>query len=125
MGFYRYYFILLFIYTAENYIHEDSYAISTSHYGKKQSTLLVATVHYINDKGERTTRYFDFVSTYLSHNFLFYDKSYEVLVKELKELIPRKFTRIINITDGGNHFISKYAFWNLGEFACTKGNNNN
>ncbi len=117
--------MFLFNYMIENYIHEDSYAISSSHYGKQQSTLLVATVHYINDKRERTTRYFDFISTYLSHNFLYYDKSYEVLLQELKELIPRKFTRIINVTDGGNHFISKYAFWNLGESAYRNGNNYN
>jgi hypothetical protein len=117
--------MLSFIYIIKNYIHEDIYVISSSHYAKQQSTLLVATVHYINDKRERTTRYFDFISTYLSHNFLYYDKSYEILLQELKKLISRKFTRIIDVTDDENHFISKYTFWNLGESAFRNDNNNN
>jgi hypothetical protein len=40
----------------------------------------------------------------------------------LTNLVPRIITRIINVTDGGNHFVSKYAFWHLAEFANKKGN---
>jgi hypothetical protein len=39
---------------------------------------------------------------------------------ELIELISRKITRIINVTDGGNHFVSKYAFWILANLSNTK-----
>ncbi len=109
-----------YLFWIENYVHEESYAVSSSHYGKKQSTLLVATVHYIDNKNSYTTRYFDFVSSYLSHNHIFYEKCYQLLMTELIELISRKITRIINVTDGGNHFVSKYAFWILANLSNTK-----
>ena len=82
---------------------------------------MVATIHYINDSGVKISRYFDFVSSYLSHNHIYYEKCYQLLFEELKNLVPRKITRIINVTDGGNHFVSRYAFWHLAEFANNKG----
>jgi hypothetical protein len=95
---------------SENYVHEDSYATASSHFGKTQTTLLTATVYFNNGRGiER--QYFDFVSSYLSHNDYFYGQAFEVLVTHLLEELELDIDKIINITDGGKHFVSRYAFW--------------
>ena len=106
----------------ENYVHEDSYAMSSSHFGKRQTTLLVAVVFFketIIVDGEEHSRlvkkYYDFVSEYLGHNNnIFYIKCMAILLDELKTDVPFEFTKLYNVTDGGSHFVSRYAFWDLG-----------
>ena len=101
----------------ENYVHEDSYAMSSSHFGKRQTTLLVAVVFFkqaMDENGEfrLVKKYYDFVSEYLGHNNIFYIKCMAILLDELKHQI--QFTKLYNVTDGGSHFVSRYAFWDLG-----------
>ena len=101
-------------------MHEESYAGSLGHFGKKQTNLLVAAIWYIlDDKVENC--YFDFVSSYISHNDVFYAKCYAILMEQLDLLVDYEITRIINITDGGNHFVSRFAFWYLNLFNQTYG----
>jgi hypothetical protein len=95
--------------------------MSSSHFGKKQTTLLVAVVFYkettVIDGVEETRlvkKYYDFVSEYLGHNNVFYNKCMVILLDQLKTDIPFKFNKIYNVTDGGSHFASRYAFWDLG-----------
>ena len=97
----------------ENYVHEESYAVSSSHFGKKQSTLLVATVWFKNKNGDVVKQHFDFVSPYLSHNDLFYVKCFGLLMDELQLVVHYPIKRLIIVTDGGNHFVSRYAFWGM------------
>lgn len=101
-------------------MHEESYAVSSSHFGKKQTSLLVAAIWYVlNDKIESC--YFDFVLSYISHNDVFYAKCYAILMEQLDLLVDYKISRIINVTDGGNHFVSRFAFWYLNLFNQTYG----
>ena len=108
----------------ENYVHEDSYAMSSSHFGKKQSTLLVAVVFYKESvevdgvtKPRLAKKYYDFVSEYLGHNNVFYNKCMRMLLDQLKDddVLPFDFSKLYNVTDGGSHFASRYAYWDLGK----------
>ena len=100
----------------ENYVHEERNAISSSHFAKKQSTLLVAAIWYKNEENIVERKYFAFVSNYLSHNDTFYGKCFEILHNYIQEKLPNKIERWINVTDGGNHFVSRYAYWRLQKF---------
>ena len=86
--------------------------MSSSHFGKKQTTLLIAAVFFkqaMEETGEfrLVKKYYDFVSEYLGHNNIFYIKCMAILLDELKQEI--QFTKIYNVTDGGSHFVSRYA----------------
>jgi hypothetical protein len=107
----------------ENYVHDKSYAMSFEHFGKKQTTLLIASVFYKNGDGELQKCYYDFVSEYLGHNNIFYEKCLTILLDELAHKIPQKI--LYNVSDGGNHFVSRYAFWDLGIISREHGNINN
>jgi hypothetical protein len=96
--------------------------MASSHFGKKQTTLLVAVVFYKHSAdGELilVKNYYDFVSEYLGHNNVFYNKCMNVLLDELKTKIPFEFTKMYNVTDGGSHFASRYAYWDLGKTSRT------
>ena len=95
--------------------------MSSSHFGKRQTTLLVAVVFFketIIVDGEEHSRlvkkYYDFVSEYLGHNNVFYNKCMAILLDQLKTDIPFEFSKLYNVTDGGSHFVSRYVFWDLG-----------
>lgn len=112
----------------ENYVHDKNYSISSQHFGKKQSTLLVATVWFwdsvYNQKKDTMERcvikkWFDFTSEYLNHNSFFYEKCFAILLEDLQAVVPYQFDILYNVTDNGNHFISRYAFWFLGKMAYT------
>jgi hypothetical protein len=94
----------------ENYVHNESNAVGSSHYGKLQSTLLTAVVYWVED-GEVKHSYFDYVSSYLSHNDYFYGESLQMLLIHLKEEMNLELKRLYIITDGGRHFVSRFAFW--------------
>jgi hypothetical protein len=96
--------------------------MSSAHFGKKQTTLLIAVLFYkettvedgVEDPTRLTKKYYNFVSEYLGHNNIFYNKCMVVLLDNLKTELPFQFTNIYNVTDGGSHFVSRYAFWDLG-----------
>jgi len=89
--------------------------MSFEHFGKKQTTLLIASVFYKNDEGELVKFYYDFVSEYLGHNNVFYAKCMVILLDELNHKIPQTISTLYNVTDGGSHFVSRFAFWDLGQ----------
>ena len=98
--------------------------MSSSHFGKKQSTLLVAVVFYKESvevdgvtKPRLAKKYYDFVSEYLGHNNVFYNKCMRMLLDQLKDddVLPFDFSKLYNVTDGGSHFASRYAYWDLGK----------
>ena len=101
----------------ENYVHEDSYAMSSSHFGKKQSSLLIAVLFYRDEDNILKKFYYDFVSEYLGHNSVFYEKCMSILYEEIKQTMEFEITAIYNVTDGGSHFVSRFAFWSVGKFA--------
>ena len=94
--------------------------MSSSHFGKRQTTLLVAVVFFKQrsidgeDESILVKKYYDFVSEYLGHNNVFYNKCMAILLDQLKTDIPFEFSKLYNVTDGGSHFVSRYAFWDLG-----------
>ena len=95
--------------------------MSSSHFGKRQTTLLVAVVFFKETTivdGEEHSRlvkkYYDFVSEYLGHNNVFYNKCMAILLDQLKTDVPFEFSKLYNVTDGGSHFVSRYVFWDLG-----------
>ncbi len=91
--------------------------MSSSHFGKKQTTLLISTVFYKSSTNELQKIYYDFVSEYLGHNSIFYQKCFGILIEELKSTLNVDINAFYNVTDGGNHFISRYAFWSIGNYA--------
>jgi len=91
--------------------------MSSSHFGKKQSTLLIAAVFYKNANRELEKTYYDFVSEYLGHNHVFYEECMGILLEELRSIVEFEITAIYNVTDGGSHFVSRFAYWSLGKFA--------
>ena len=102
--------------------------MSSSHFGKRQSTLLVAVVFYKDsvilegeDKPRLITKYFDFVSEYLGHNSVFYIKCVNILLDELKNgnVLPFDISWLYNVTDGGTHFASRFVYWDLGKQSRT------
>ena len=62
-------------------------------------------------------KYYDFVSEYLGHNNVFYNKCMRMLLDQLKDddVLPFDFSKLYNVTDGGSHFASRYAYWDLGK----------
>lgn len=99
--------------------------MSSSHFGKKQSTLLIATIFYKNDDKKNCKLYYDFVSEYLGHNSAFYEKCMGILIEEIRNKLNLSIDAIYNITDGRNHFVSRYAYWSLGKYARYYGLKNN
>jgi len=94
----------------ENYVREKNYAISSSHFGKTQSTLLTACVYWMED-GVLRHSYFDFVSAYLSHNDYYYGQSLEMLLAHLQQEMELDFDRVFIVTDGGRYFVSRFVWW--------------
>ena len=76
--------------------------MSSAHFGKKQTTLLIVTVFYkdtVNLEGGSAEprlikKYYDFVSEYLGHNNVFYMKCMTILLDELKTAVPFKINMI-------------------------------
>jgi hypothetical protein len=94
--------------------------MSFQHFGKKQSALLVATVFYQEGK-TLEKRYYDFVSEYLGHNNVFYGKCMTILLDELQNTLKQNISTLYNVTDGGSHFASRFAFWDLGQTSKSYG----
>jgi hypothetical protein len=82
----------------------------SSHFGKKQTTLLVVTVFYRNDDNEVVKTYYDFISEYLGHNNIFYEKCMKILLEKLSNTLQFQIKSIYNVSDGRNHFVNRYAF---------------
>jgi len=99
--------------------------MSFSHFGKSQSTLLVAVVFYLSDDNQLIKVYYDFISEYLGHNSTFYSKCLAILLEELKIALHFDVKALFNVTDGGSHFVSRFAFWSLGEFSSFYGKDKN
>jgi len=79
----------------ENYVYEDSYAMSSSYFKKKQSSLLIAVLFYRDDDNVLQKFCYDFVSEYLGHNSVFYEKCMSILYEEIKQTLEFNITAII------------------------------
>lgn len=114
---------------AENYVHESASMVSSEHYGKEQSQLLIATCWFHDKKKTTSTnnndsdpnvkiKYYAFVSDYLSHSTLFFKKCFSVFLEKIKTILPFKFESLYLLSDGSQqHFKNKRSFNNMSLFS--------
>jgi hypothetical protein len=94
--------------------------MSNEHFGKVQTTLLVAVVYFWRqpknilepEGGVLDHFYFDFVSEYLGHNSMFFGKCLEWLVDYLIQVKKMEIEVLYCLTDGATHFVSRFTLWN-------------
>jgi hypothetical protein len=118
---------------AENYVHESGAMVSSQHYGKEQSQLLIVSywIHELkeeyesNDVGDGDTdedqtriklKYIAFTSDYLGHNTIFFNKCNKIfiqrLLKNTNAVAPIKHLYVL--TDGsGQHFKNRRSYNNM------------
>jgi hypothetical protein len=114
---------------AENYVHESGSMVSTEHYGKEQSQLLIVSYWHHSEqstleKPDIKLKYMAFTSDYLSHNTVFFKKCLEIFVNKIKsELLTHGVNRIHLLTDGSQqHFKNKRAYNNVSLLSNVQGN---
>jgi hypothetical protein len=104
---------------AENYVHESGSMVSTEHYGKKQSQLLIVSfwIHSSNStasNSEIRLKYLAFTSDYLAHNTIFFDKCLSLFINHIKMNYFEKITKLHILTDGAKqHFKNRRALNNI------------
>ena len=104
---------------AENYVHESGSMVSTEHYGKEQSQLLIVSYwsHSENSTIENPDiqlKYMAFTSDYLSHNTVFFKKCLEIFVNKIKDMLPNNVGQLHLLTDGSQqHFKNKRSYNNV------------
>jgi hypothetical protein len=118
---------------AENYVHESGAMVSTEHYGKEQSQLLIVSYWIHEEKDEYRDenvgngdtdedqtkiklKYIAFTSDYLGHNTVFFYKCFRIfmdkLLKDTNVVAP--ITHLYVLTDGsGQHFKNKRSYNNI------------
>jgi hypothetical protein len=126
---------------AENYVHESGAMVSTQHYGKEQSQLLIATywIHeekaeYRDDTGDGDTeesrtniklKYIAFTSDYLGHNTIFFNKCFKIFMERLLKNtnIAANIDYLYLLTDGsGQHFKNRRSYNNVSVTSEESGN---
>jgi hypothetical protein len=104
---------------AENYVHESGSMVSTKHYGKEQSQLLIVSfwIHSLNStisNPEIKLKYLAFTSDYLAHNTIFFDKCLSIFIDHIKMKYFQKIARLHILTDGAKqHFKNRRALNNI------------
>ena len=121
---------------AENYLHESGNMVSTQHYAKEQSQLLIVSYwshqgQEINEdeedddigdgdtdepKSQIKLKYMAFTSNYLGHNTIFFNKCFKIFMEKLQKnpsvVAPIKHLYIL--TDGsGQHFKNRRSYNNV------------
>ena len=104
--------------------------MSNQHFGKIQSTLLVAVVYWRRKPEAGTDEpedgvvdhfYYDFVSKYLGHNGMFFGKCLDRLMKYLIDEREMNIEVMYSVTDGATHFVSRFCFWTYNTVAIKFG----
>ena len=112
---------------AENYVHESGSMVSTEHYGKEQSQLLIVS-YWCHSKDSTPEvpdvklKYMAFTSDYLSHNTVFFKKCLEIFMDKIKKQLPHDISSLHILTDGAQqHFKNKRAYNNVSILSYSKG----
>lgn len=99
-----------------NYTHISSVEVGNAFYGRRQSSLLIATVWMhtpteVDGETKITKQYHSFVSHYLAHSTIFFQKAFIAILPLLE--LDQNVENIIIITDGGmQHFKNRRSmFW--------------
>lgn len=96
-----------------NYTHVSSIEVGNAFYGRRQSTVLIATVWYHDDSSTPqkpiiSKTYHAFVSPYLAHSSLVFQKAFSALLPHIP--MHNNVTKCIILTDGGaQHFKNRMS----------------
>jgi hypothetical protein len=112
---------------AENYVHESGSMVSTEHYGKEQSQLLIVSYWYhlpdsTTESPNIALKYMAFTSDYLAHNTVFFKKCLEKFIDKISATLPFSMDKLYLMTDGAQqHFKNKRSFNNVSITSESKG----
>jgi hypothetical protein len=116
---------------AENYVHQNASMVSTEHYGKEQSQLLIVSYWYHKQDSTPTNpsiqlKYMAFTSDYLAHNTLFFKKCLDIFITKLEVSLPFAMKYLVLLSDGcQQHFKNKRSYNNISILSATHGINFN
>lgn len=123
----------------QNIVHERGAETSSAYYGKRQTQFLSFVVWYCKrDHNGNVTRhkiYRDYLSSYLKHNSLYWQKSIKHLLRHLRNKLKIKIKKVCYTSaavlilsqlwfdsDGGRaHFKSRISFWFVSKLAVRLG----
>lgn len=108
-----------------NYTHISSIEVGNAFYGRRQSTVLIATIWYHDESSTEQKPvikklYHAFVSPYLTHSSLFFQKAFSALLPHLP--LSNDACKCIILTDGGmQHFKNRISMhWGTKAFQLFK-----
>lgn len=79
----------------QNILHQRGRETASSHFGKRQTQLLVFCVWFRSpDTGVVQRRFYDYLSSYLAHNSLFFQKCVRNLLNYLIDEEELEFTKV-------------------------------
>ena len=83
----------------QNIVHRRGIEDSTAYYNKRQSQLLTFVVWHHTEKSTEEhpdiqISYFDYVSGYLKHTSLFFQKCFTHLLQHLQDWLPYRLTKV-------------------------------
>ena len=86
----------------KNIVHTHGQETAAAHYGKRQSQLLTFVVWFHSKKSSSEKRcikkkYFDYLSSYLKHSSLYFQKCFNHLISYLKDFLPHPLTQVIHL----------------------------
>jgi hypothetical protein len=98
---------------AENYVHESGAMVSTQHFAKQQSQLLIVSYWHHTEDNKVKLKYIAFTSDYLAHSTIFFKKCLRIFLEKLNIALPHKMDLLYLLTDGATqHFKNRRSFNN-------------
>lgn len=85
----------------QNIVHTRGRETSQSYYGKRQTQFLTFTIwYYAEEEGEMKQQklHVDYLSSYLKHNSLFFQKCFTHLLTHLRDEVGLTFRKVLNRT---------------------------
>jgi hypothetical protein len=79
----------------QNISHSHGCETSQSYYGKQQTQFLVFVVWYWNADGIACKKYLDYLSSYLKHNFLFFQKCFLLVLEFVSTELGVDFCKVV------------------------------
>lgn len=103
---------------AENYVHDSASMVSSMHYGKEQSQMLIVSYWYHESTSTMQEpkiklKYIAFTSDYLAHSTVFFNKCFNIFLTKIKSENSR-LNKVYVLSDGAQqHFKNKRSYNNV------------
>ena len=96
----------------KNIVHQRGAEVSNAYYNKRQSQLLTFVVWHHEPGSSMVNKLiskknYDFLSSYLTHSSLFFQKCFDSLISLLINDLPVKFKKVYINTDGARSHLSR------------------